>query len=182
MHRYTITVGDHSYVIDVDHRSADRFQVQVEGRIIEVQVDDHQGPAKGTVTPSVQVRSPSAEDVPVGSTASAAAAPVSGAPVTGPAVTGPPPPPRPASPSAPPPPARPAGGTDLMTAPMPGVILTVEAPVGSTVSRGDTVLVLEAMKMKNALKAPRDGVVAEVMVTAGQQVKYGEALARLGNG
>ncbi|WP_116115481.1 biotin/lipoyl-containing protein [Austwickia chelonae] len=172
MRRYTITVGDHSYVIDVDHRSADHFQVQVEGRVIDVQVDDHQGYAKGSVTPSVQFRAPKEETGPATPLASAAAAPVSAAPV--------PPSSARSAPSAPT--ARSGGGADLMTAPMPGVILTVEAPVGSTVSRGDTVLVLEAMKMKNALKAPRDGVVAEIMVTAGQQVKYGEALVRLGDG
>ena len=61
---------------------------------------------------------------------------------------------------------------------MPGVILTIERAEGATVKRGDTVLVLEAMKMKNELKAPRDGTIAEVYVSTGQQVKYGETLVR----
>lgn len=65
-----------------------------------------------------------------------------------------------------------------MTAPMPGVILTVDVAVGATVKRGDSLMVLEAMKMKNELKAPRDGVVAEVYVAPGAQVKYGEFLVR----
>ena len=69
-----------------------------------------------------------------------------------------------------------------MTAPMPGVVLELRVAPGASVTRGQTVLVLEAMKMKNDLKAPRDGVVAEVFVSAGQQVRYGEALLRFEEG
>lgn len=61
---------------------------------------------------------------------------------------------------------------------MPGVILAVNAAVGASVKRGEALLVLEAMKMKNELKSPRDGVVAEVYVSPGQQVAYGEFLVR----
>jgi biotin carboxyl carrier protein len=46
------------------------------------------------------------------------------------------------------------------------------------VKRGDALLVLEAMKMKNSLHAPRDGVISEVLVRAGQQVMYGEVLVK----
>ena len=62
---------------------------------------------------------------------------------------------------------------------MPGVILTIDTKVGATVKRGESLMVLEAMKMKNELKAPKDGVVAEIYVAEGQQVKYGETLVRL---
>jgi len=75
----------------------------------------------------------------------------------------------------------PAGGGSALgklTAPMPGVILTVETKVGAKVTRGQTLAILEAMKMKNELKAPRDGVVAEIYVSEGQQVKFGETLVR----
>ena len=61
---------------------------------------------------------------------------------------------------------------------MPGVILSVVVTPGTRVQRGDALMVLEAMKMKNELKAPRDGVVAEIYVAAGQQVKFGETLVR----
>jgi biotin carboxyl carrier protein len=47
------------------------------------------------------------------------------------------------------------------------------------VAAGDTVLVLEAMKMQHAVAAPHDGVVAEVGVAAGQQVAAGDVLAVL---
>ena len=71
------------------------------------------------------------------------------------------------------------GGAGTLTAPMPGVVLSVEAPAGTTVSRGDVVIVLEAMKMNNPLRAPKDGVVSEVLVEAGQNVAFGAPLARI---
>ena len=61
---------------------------------------------------------------------------------------------------------------------MPGVVLSVDTTVGAEVSRGDVVATLEAMKMVNQLRAPRDGVVAEIYVNAGDQVRYGETLVR----
>ncbi|MFZ2428638.1 MAG: biotin/lipoyl-containing protein, partial [Propioniciclava sp.] len=60
----------------------------------------------------------------------------------------------------------------------PGVILTIDTTVGTSVKRGETLMVLEAMKVKNELKASKDGVVAEIYVAAGQQVKFGETLVR----
>nr|NLI50055.1 acetyl-CoA carboxylase biotin carboxyl carrier protein subunit [Propionibacterium sp.] len=79
-------------------------------------------------------------------------------------------------------PAASGGRADRMTAPMPGVLLELRIRVGDRVARGQTVMILEAMKMKNELKAPRDGVVAEVYAVEGQQVRYGEALLRFEEG
>jgi biotin carboxyl carrier protein len=59
---------------------------------------------------------------------------------------------------------------------MPGVVLSVDVAVGDSVRRGQTLLVLEAMKMKNELKAERDGVVARIPANAGDQVKHGDVL------
>ncbi|MEI8191631.1 MAG: acetyl-CoA carboxylase biotin carboxyl carrier protein subunit, partial [candidate division NC10 bacterium] len=67
-----------------------------------------------------------------------------------------------------------------LTAPMPGKILSVEVKQGDRVSRGQTVVILEAMKMKNAIKSPYDGVVLEIMVRAEQSVAHGDPLAQLG--
>ena len=61
---------------------------------------------------------------------------------------------------------------------MPGVVLAIETAPGAAVSRGDALLRLEAMKMVNELRSPRDGVVAEIYVDAGASVKYGETLIR----
>ncbi|MFP7673331.1 acetyl/propionyl/methylcrotonyl-CoA carboxylase subunit alpha [Marivita sp. S0852] len=73
-----------------------------------------------------------------------------------------------------------AGGSgDVIEAPMPGLVRSVFVTAGDSVSRGDRLAVLEAMKMEHALLAARDGVVAEVMVAEGAQVEAGAALIRL---
>jgi 3-methylcrotonyl-CoA carboxylase alpha subunit len=73
-----------------------------------------------------------------------------------------------------------AGGDgNLIEAPMPGLVRSVEASVGQAVAKGDRLAVLEAMKMEHALLAARDGVVAEVLAAEGDQVEAGAALVRL---
>lgn len=60
------------------------------------------------------------------------------------------------------------GASDGLRAPMPGSIIKVAVAIGDAVSRGQTLLVMESMKMETTLVAPRDGVVAGVNVAAGQ--------------
>ena len=72
-----------------------------------------------------------------------------------------------------------AGDGNLIEAPMPGLVKAVFAKAGQAVQAGDRLAVLEAMKMEHALLAARDGVVAEVLVTAGAQVEAGAAPVRL---
>tara|TARA_R110000850_G_scaffold30630_1_gene84138 strand:- start:10105 stop:10590 length:486 start_codon:yes stop_codon:yes gene_type:complete len=64
-------------------------------------------------------------------------------------------------------------------APMPGLILDVPVQAGDTVKEGDYLLVLEAMKMENALTAPRDGVVKAVAVAKGDTVDKGQLLIEM---
>lgn len=64
-------------------------------------------------------------------------------------------------------------------APMPGKILAVHIEPGSSVRKGDTLVILEAMKMEHPVCAPHDGVVAEVRVEVGQQVEAGALLVVL---
>jgi 3-methylcrotonyl-CoA carboxylase alpha subunit len=71
------------------------------------------------------------------------------------------------------------GDTALIEAPMPGLVKAVFASPGQSVTKGDRLAVLEAMKMEHSLLAARDGVVAEVLVAAGEQVTAGAALVRL---
>jgi propionyl-CoA carboxylase alpha chain len=59
---------------------------------------------------------------------------------------------------------------------MPGKILELRVAAGDTVTAGQTVLVLEAMKMEHPVNAPEDGVVTEVLVTQGDQVESGTLL------
>ena len=71
------------------------------------------------------------------------------------------------------------GSGDTVLAPMPGLVSIVSTHVGAKVSKGDTLLILEAMKMEHVLTAPRDGVVAEVLVEVRDQVSDGTLLLRL---
>jgi len=63
--------------------------------------------------------------------------------------------------------------------PMPGKIVQAPVAEGDTVTKGQVLVVLEAMKMEHALTAPSDGVVAELKVKLGDQVSEGVVLARL---
>ena len=71
---------------------------------------------------------------------------------------------------------------ETLHAPMPGVILEVNARPGMQVTRGDQLFVLEAMKMKNPIRSPRDGVVEAVFVETGQSVQFDDLLLRFGQG
>lgn len=61
-------------------------------------------------------------------------------------------------------------------APMPGMVLDVTVEPGASVSKGDKVLVLEAMKMENIIKAGGDGIVARILVQKGQTVDKNQVL------
>ena len=63
-----------------------------------------------------------------------------------------------------------------VVAPMPGLVVKVEVEVGQAVRAGQGVIVVEAMKMENELKAPADGVVASIAVQPGQTVDKGATL------
>jgi oxaloacetate decarboxylase alpha subunit/pyruvate carboxylase subunit B len=72
-----------------------------------------------------------------------------------------------------------AEGTPLL-APMPGMIVSYAKKVGDSVSEGETVLVLEAMKMENALPAPTSGTLKAINFSSGDSVKKGDVLAVIG--
>jgi biotin carboxyl carrier protein len=67
-------------------------------------------------------------------------------------------------------------GPKPVRAPMPGMIVRTEVNVGDQVRAGQGVVVMEAMKMENELKAETDGVVARVLITPGQAVEKGTVL------
>ena len=81
--------------------------------------------------------------------------------------------------AAPAPVAAPAGAGEAVAAPMPGTILKVNVTSGQAVKAGDTLCVLEAMKMENEIKAPKAGTVSAVAVTKGASVNTGDALVYL---
>ena len=103
-----------------------------------------------------------------------------GAPVAAAAPAAPAPAPA-AAPAAPETPAAPAGaaGAVVVNAPMPGNILDVKVKPGDSVKAGDTLLILEAMKMENEISAPQDGTIASVDVRKGDVVDSGALLCTM---
>ena len=73
-------------------------------------------------------------------------------------------------------------GEGSIRADMPGTVLRVEVEQGQEVSEGETLLVLEAMKMELSIAAPFDGVVETVGAAAGDRVAVGHLLAEVGEG
>jgi oxaloacetate decarboxylase alpha subunit/pyruvate carboxylase subunit B len=76
-------------------------------------------------------------------------------------------------------PAEAVEGTPV-TAPMPGMIVSYAKNVGDTISQGETVVILEAMKMENALPAPASGTIKSVNFSSGDSVAKGDVLAVIG--
>lgn len=66
-----------------------------------------------------------------------------------------------------------------LSAPMPATVISVMVAIGATVARGDTLVMLEAMKMELPIRAPRDGVVRAIHCQAGQLVQPGVNLLEL---
>ena len=164
MRRYTLDISDREFVIDVQELAADRFEVIVGDESYEVTLSSDENLAEAVITPGFQ---PSSSTTPRAASAPRA---IRKEPAAASA----------ASPSAPAPRKAPAGavGKGWLSAPMPGVILEVNVKAGDTVTRGQQVAILDAMKMHNVIGAPRAGTIGEVFVTAGQTVDHGDPIIK----
>lgn len=101
------------------------------------------------------------------------AAPVAAAPAAAPAASAPAPAPAAA-------PAPTAGAGEAVNAPMPGTILDVKVSNGDSVTKGQVIMILEAMKMENDIVATCDGTITSLLAKKGDQVNSGDALATIG--
>lgn len=131
-----------------------KFNIKVNGQAYEVEVEEVAGGfAPAPVVPVAAAPAPAVPPVaaPAPEKAEAKAAP------------------------APAPVAAPAGGTQLK-APMPGTVIDFKATNGAAVKKGQTVLILEAMKMENEIVAPVDGVITFV-ASKGASVNTDDLLA-----
>lgn len=128
-----------------------KFKIKIDGTEYLVEMEELTEP--GTAPAPVAASAPAPAPV------ASAPAPVAPAP----------------APASAPAPAAPAGA-DAQTAPMPGKIIELKHNVGDVVAQNDCVLVLEAMKMENAIVAEHAGTISAIHVTAGQMVNPGDAL------
>lgn len=137
-----------------------KFLINVNGKSYDVEVEEVRGGSAPIVAAAPQ---PAAAPVPT-------PPPAAAAPVTAPAPA--------AAPKATAPASNVAG--TKVEAPMPGTIMKVNVKVGDTVSEGDPVVVLEAMKMENDIPATVSGKVAAVNVSSGDNVEAGAVLVVIG--
>lgn len=82
--------------------------------------------------------------------------------------------------AAPAAPKQASGAGTAITAPLPGTITSIEVKEGDAVKAGQTVIVMEAMKMANNITAECDGTVKAILVQQGAQVQSGDALIEIG--
>lgn len=87
--------------------------------------------------------------------------------------------PAPAAAPAPKPAEASASGSVKVEAPMMGKILDIKVSVGQALKRGDTLFILEAMKMENEIVAPADGTVVSINVNKGDTIESGTVLATM---
>lgn len=73
----------------------------------------------------------------------------------------------------------PTVGSDDITAPIPGGVFDIKVKVGDIVKSGQTLLIIEAMKLENEIVAPRDGKITAVNVSKGDTVVLGDRLISL---
>lgn len=128
------------------------FQVKVNGVPYQVEVEEVAG---GFAAPPQAAPAPAAAPVPAAAPIAPAAAPVLA----------------PAAPAA-----TPVAGGEKVNSPMPGTILDIKAAAGQSVTKGEVLCILEAMKMENEIISPRDGVIAQVVVSKGASVNAGDPL------
>ncbi len=145
------------------------FNVFVDGEYFEVGVDEVGGAPVIAYAQSAQAM-PQPAAAPVREIKSATAPAAASAPAAPKAA--PAPKPAPAAPAT-------AEGAQV-TAPMPGMVIKYEKRVGDPVKKGDTVVLLEAMKMENALPSPVDGEVKALNFSSGDSVAKGAVLAVIG--
>ena len=69
-----------------------------------------------------------------------------------------------------------ANSSNAVTAPLPGTIIGITVREGQAIKRGEELLILEAMKMKNSIRAGRDGKVGTIHVKVGDQVRHNQIL------
>lgn len=153
MNKYQYKVKGIDYEVEIAEVEGNIAKVNVNGIPFEVEM---QQPINAAKHPTINVQKPVVAPAPVSKPASAPA----------PA----------AAPAAP----APSGSGSPIKAPLPGTVTEIKVQIGQQVSVGDTVLVLEAMKMQNNIEAETAGKVTSILVKPGETVMEGAVLLTIG--
>lgn len=153
MNTYNYILNGQSYAVTIESIENNIAKVNVNGVVYDVQLEHSvAAPAPRPVAPAPKPAAPASAP------AAAAPAPATAAPA----------------------PAAPVTGGETVTSPLPGTIIDIKVAVGQEVKKGDTLIILEAMKMENSIDAESDGKVLAIKVVKGDTVKDGDALVVIG--
>lgn len=150
MKQFIYRINGQEYVVAVNKMDNSLAEVAVNGAAYKVELVNNE---EVTLVSRPAVKAPAATSAP----ASKPAAP-------SPAVSS-----KPAS-----------GGAGSVKSPLPGIIIDVIVNVGDEVKKGQTVVMLEAMKMENTIQAPQNGKVTDIYVSKGDSVLEGVVLIAIG--
>lgn len=157
MKQYKYTINGAQFDVTIDSIVGSKAKVEVNGIPFEVEMQGSSLVEEALPTVSTDAAAPAA--APAAASAPAATeTPAAAAPA---ATSGP-------------------GAGAPVKAPLPGVVTKILVSVGQAVKKGDTVLVLEAMKMENNITAEADGKVTGICVSAGDSVMEGTTLLTIG--
>ena len=151
MNKYQYKVQGVDYNVEIEEVSGNLAKVNVNGIPFEVELQQPINAAQAITRPKVSAPKSAPAAAPAAATSVAAPA---AAPVAG-------------------------NGTSVKS-PLPGTITAVNVKVGDKVNNGDTVVVLEAMKMQNNIEAETTGTITSVAVSAGDSVMEGSVLVTIG--
>ena len=162
MKEYKYKINGNEYSVAIIDLAGDKAAVEVNG--VSYQVDIL---TEGYTAPAPRpAAKPAAAPQPAPAAPAPAAAPVAPQPIA------------PAAPAAEP--AAPAGKGTAVQSPLPGVILDIKVAVGDQVKAGQTVAILEAMKMENNINAECDGVITAIKVAKGDNILEGSDIVIIG--
>jgi len=150
MNKYQYKVKGVDYEVEIAEVEGNIAKVNVNGIPFEVEMQKPINAAKHPTMAAAKVQAPIV----------AAAAPVASVPAAAAAAA----------------PAAPAGAGNAVKAPLPGTVTDIKVQVGQQVNVGDTVLVLEAMKMQNNIESEYAGQVTSITVKQGETVMEGAVL------
>jgi len=160
MKEYKYKINGNEYSVAIIDLEGDKAAVEVNG--VSYQVDIL---TEGYTAPAPRPAAKPAAPAPAPAAAPAAPAPA----------------PQPIAPAAPAAePAAPAGKGTAVQSPLPGVILDIKVAVGDQVKAGQTVAILEAMKMENNINAECDGVITAIKVAKGDNILEGSDIVIIG--
>ena len=160
---YIYKVNGNEYAVNIASIKGNKAQVLVNGIVYEVEMEN----ASSCLAPVALTAAPVQEAV--SSPAEAPAAPVQEAPAAPAAVV------EPATPAQ----VVASGEGTPVKSPLPGIINDIKVAVGDKVKNGQTLLVLEAMKMENDITAEQDGTITSIAVKKGDSVMEGTVLVTI---